>query len=207
MSFDNLSSSDWPHFVYLSLLLLALASSVIFKSHLSASQLLKQMLGWVIIILVILVGYSFRYDFIALKNRVSRELFPSKIVRVGERQIAINISNDGHFYIDLKINSEPVRFMVDTGASDIVIGLADAKRVGIDIKNITSFRRYQTANGSIISGIAKVREIELDGIKFYNVTVSVNNQDMGTSLLGMSFLERFEKYEVYQNRLILTIPE
>jgi predicted aspartyl protease len=34
--------------------------------------------------------------------------------------------------------------------------------------------------------------------------VSINSGDMGTSLLGMSFLQRFEKYEFYQDRLVLT---
>ncbi len=204
MNFDNISSSELPNLIYLSLLLILLVSSVLFKSHLRASDLLKQAAGWIIIILVILVAYSFRYQLLATKDRVSAEIFPSKVMQVGERQIAIAISNDGHFYADIKINQKPVRFMVDTGASDIAINIADARRVGIDVNNLSSFKEYQTANGSIVSGLAKVNEVELAGIKFNDVTVSVNQSNMGTSLLGMSFLKRFKKYEFYQDRLVLT---
>jgi aspartyl protease family protein len=125
-------------------------------------------------------------------------------MQIGERQIAIAISNDGHFYADIKINQKPVRFMVDTGASDIALNLSDAKRVGIDVNNLSSFKQYQTANGSIVSGLAEVDEVELAGVTFNDVTVSVNESNMGISLLGMSFLKRFKKYEFYQDRLVLT---
>lgn len=94
--------------------------------------------------------------------------------------------------------------MVDTGASDINLSLSDAKKVGIDVDNLSSFRRYQTANGTIVSGLARVKTIQVADITFKDVGVSVNNRDMGTSLLGMSFLRRFEKYEFYEDRLILT---
>ena len=67
--------------------------------------------------------------------------------------------------------------------------------------------RWKTANGYINSGLAIVDEVELSGIKFKNVTVAVNNNDMGTSLLGISFLKRFERYEFYQDRLVLTIKK
>jgi aspartyl protease family protein len=204
MNFNNIDNSQLPNLVYLSLLLVLLVSSVVFKSHIKASDLLKQVAGWAIIILVILIAYSFRYDIYSIKDRVKAELFPSKIMQVSDRQIAISIANDGHFYADIEINQKPVRFMVDTGASDIVLNLSDAKRVGIDTKNLSSFRQYQTANGSIVSGMAKVDELKLAGIIFNDVTVSVNDSNMGTSLLGMSFLKRFKKYEFYQDRLVLT---
>ncbi len=204
MNLNNIDSNQLPNLIYLSLLLILLVNSVVFKSHIKASDLLKQIVGWAAIILVILIAYSFRYDLYAIRDRVSSELFPSKIMRVGDRQIAIAISNDGHFYMDVKINQNPVRFMVDTGASDISLNLSDARRVGIDVNNLSSFKKYQTANGSIVSGVAQVDEVELDGVIFNNVFVSVNNSNMGTSLLGMSFLQRFKKYEFYQDRLVLT---
>ena len=45
----------------------------------------------------------------------------------------------------------------------------------------------------------------VSGVKFKDVNVSVNSANMGVSLLGMSFLKRFSKYEVYQDKLILTL--
>lgn len=201
----NLNSAELPHFVYLILLLTLLFSGVIFNSKLKTSELLKQAFWWLVIILVVLVLYSFRYELSFIKSRVTGELFPSKVVQIDERKIEIRIANDRHFYIDLLVNDEPVRFMIDTGASDIVLSASDARRVGIQSRDISSFRRYQTANGMVVKGIAKVDKIEISGLAFYDFNVAVSNTNIGTSLLGMSFLNRFEKYEFYQDRLVLTI--
>ncbi|MFT6258134.1 MAG: aspartyl protease family protein [Rickettsiales bacterium] len=199
-----IGSEDLPQMVYLILLLVFLASSILFNRQIKASKVLGQLLIWAAIILVILFIYSFRFDFDKLKNRIAGELFPAKITQINPKQIAVSIANDGHFYIDIKLNSKKVRFMVDTGASDISLNLSDAKKVGIDVKNLTSFRRYQTANGTITNGLAKIDQMEVAGIRFNDVSLAVNNSNMGTSLLGMSFLRRFEKYEFYEDRLILT---
>ncbi|MFT5703673.1 MAG: aspartyl protease family protein [Rickettsiales bacterium] len=199
-----INSAELPSLVYLMALLVFLASSIFFNKRIKASKVLSQLAIWAAIIIFILFIYSFRHDFSRFKDRVSGELFPSKIVQINQRQIAISIADNGHFYIDLKLNSKKVRFMVDTGASDINLSLSDAKKVGIDVDNLSSFRRYQTANGTIVSGLARVKTIQVADITFKDVGVSVNNRDMGTSLLGMSFLRRFEKYEFYEDRLILT---
>jgi aspartyl protease family protein len=204
MGFHNLSGGELANFVYLSALLIMLCSSVIFRSHLKASELVKQAFLWLIIILFIIVIYSFRYDFYDLKSRVVTELFPSKATQISENQIQIKIADDGHFYIDLTINNKPVRFMIDTGASDIVLSAIDARRIGIDMNNLSFNKRYQTANGSIFGAGVVLREIKISDIILNNIPASVNDSNMGTSLLGMSFLKRFKKYEFYQDSLVLT---
>jgi aspartyl protease family protein len=200
-----INSEDLPQVVYLVVLLVFLASTFLFNKQIKASKILVQLSIWAAIILFIVLIYSFRFDFARFKDRIYGELFPTKITQINSKQIAVSIANDGHFYIDIKLNSKSVRFMIDTGASDISLNLDDARKVGIKNEDIDGFRRYQTANGSIISGLARVNEMEVAGIKFCDVGVSVNSSDMGTSLLGMSFLRRFEKYEFYEDRLILTI--
>ncbi len=117
----------------------------------------------------------------------------------------IEIAQDGHFYIDVKINNEPVRFMIDTGASDIVLNMDEAKKVGIKLDELNYNKRYQTANGAAFGASVVLNEIEVGGVKFHDVGASINEADMGISLLGMSFLRKFRKYEFYQDRLILTL--
>lgn len=204
MGLDNLGSDELPHFIYLILLLTILVSGFIFRSTLKVSDLVKQASLWLLIALAVIIIYSFRYDFYNLKNRIAAELFPSRAIMVGNRQISINIANDGHFYIDLKINYQTVRFMVDTGASDLVLNIKDAKRIGININKLSFSKPYRTANGMIWGAVTHVREIDISGLKFYDAKISVSNADMGVSLLGMDFLRRFKKYEFYQDQLILT---
>ena len=204
MNINNIDSSQYPNMVYLSLLLVLLVSSFISSRKFKTSTIIKQATLWSVIALIALIIYSFRHDFYQIKNRVTTELFPNKIMQINEKQIAITVSNNGHYYIEIKINQHPITFMVDTGASDIVLNLSDSKKVGINFDKIYSFKKYQTANGSITSGLTQIKEMELGKIKFYNVDVSISDRDMGTSLLGMSFLNRFKKYEFYQDRLVLT---
>lgn len=204
MSLDNLSPSELPQALYLVLLLITLVSSVVFRSHLKASQLIKQAVAWVVIALVAIIIYSYRYDFYDLENRITTEIFPSKATKISDNQIAINIANDGHFYIDVLVNQTPIRFMIDTGASDIVLSVRDTRKSGVNLNNLSMVRQYQTANGMISGAITTVDKMEVSGLVLSDVTVSINDSNMGTSLLGMSFLNRFKKYEFYQDRLVLT---
>ena len=195
---------DWSNFIYLSFLLIYLISSVIFKSHIKASQLLKQFMGWVGIALISLILYSFRHEVKSIKNRVVAELFPSNIIQVSDSQIGVSISEDGHFYIDIKINNIPIKFLVDTGASNIILSLDDAERIGINTNDLNYTRIYNTANGKVMGAIVNLAKIEVAGVIFKGIPATINNSDLNISLLGMSFLNRFKEYEFYQDKLILT---
>ena len=205
MNFNNIDHSQIANLIYLSLLLILLISGILFRGRIKISELLMQVIGWLAIIVVILIAYSFRFELFKAKDRVYAELFPSQVVSNSPNQVSVMISDDGHFYIDILLDQKSVRFMIDTGASDLVLNAQDAKKVGIDVKKLSSFRKYQTANGEIISGITKIKVVEISPtIKLYDVAASVSSADMGRSLLGMSFLKKFKKYEFYQDRLVLT---
>jgi aspartyl protease family protein len=133
------------------------------------------------------------------------EINPSA-AKIGERgELIINLAEDGHFYLDLKINGISSRFMIDTGASEITISLAEAKRIGVDVKKLNFNKPYQTANGTSFGASITLEKIEVGNVKFYDVSASVNSSDMGISLLGMSFLRQFNRYEFYRDKLILEI--
>lgn len=201
---NNFNDSDWQNFIYLSLLLTVLVVSNLFRPTMSRKKVIKYFFGWSAIGLVAVCLYSYRFEFSAFKNRILGELNPSN-PRVKGDKIIINLSQDGHYYIDLKINSIPVRFMIDTGASDVAINAKDAARIGFDLQKLNYNKLYQTANGKAFGANVILKEVEINGIKFQEVTASVNNSDMGISLLGMSFLSQFRKYEFYQDRLELSL--
>ncbi|MFM7702004.1 MAG: TIGR02281 family clan AA aspartic protease, partial [Alphaproteobacteria bacterium] len=131
--------------------------------------------------------------------------FPSKAVIKNHEQIIIAISADGHFYINLKVNNKNIRFMIDTGASETVIDKKIAKNIGIDFGNIYYDKIFKTANGQVRGASINIDEIDVSGMKFYNVEASITESDLSVPLLGMSFLKRFYKYEFYREKLILTL--
>jgi aspartyl protease family protein len=173
------------------------------RRNIPFSKLIKALIAWSLVALVFVALYSYRFEFSALKDRILGEINPSS-ARVSESgKLVINISQDGHFYLDVTINRTPVRFMIDTGASDIMLNKNDAARIGIKLKELNFTKAYQTANGTSFGASVTLDELELSGIKFHEIGASVNDANMGTSLLGMSFLRKFKRYEFYQDQLLL----
>ncbi len=205
MDFSNFSSSDWQSFSYSALLLIILIISLSTRREFSFGKVLKYLAIWSATILFLVGLYSYRYEFADLKKRIYSELNPAAAQINQNQQIIIRASEDGHFYVDTKINGAAVRFMIDTGASDIALNLTDAAKIGINTTNLNFNKRYQTANGTSFGASVTLEKVEIAGVKFINLPASINSGNMGISLLGMSFLKRLKKYEVFQDKLILTI--
>jgi len=201
---NRLSEFEWGNFIYLLILIVFLSISLFSRRDFLTKKTLKYALAWLGIFLVIILLYSFRFDFSDYKNRVASELNPSKVRSENNGSFVIKISKNGHFYINLKVNGKYVYFMVDTGASDIALSLSDAKRIGINPNQLSFNKIYQTANGQIYGASVTLDQIEIGDVAFKNIKASVNSADMGHSLLGMSFLRQFRKYEFYRDSLILT---
>lgn len=189
--------------IYYVILLIFLLWGFVVGSRFKFVQSLKYIGLWLGIALVFVILYSYRYEFSSLKNRVLGEISPMSARQDGRGRIVINLSRDGHFYVNTKVNGRSIRFLVDTGASDVALSLQDAKIAGVDVRSLNFNRPYSTANGVIMGASTRLSEISLGGIKFYDVEASVNGAKLGVSLLGMSFLKRFSRYEVYRGKLIL----
>jgi aspartyl protease family protein len=98
----------------------------------------------------------------------------------------------GHFFADATVNDHPVRFVVDTGASVVVLSAADAARLGIDWRDAPR-ANMQTANGRNTGYFVKIDRIRVGAIELRNVDGVILEQGLGSyGLLGMSFLNRLE---------------
>jgi aspartyl protease family protein len=110
---------------------------------------------------------------------------------------------DGHFVVTAEVNGAPVNFLIDTGASDIVLSPADAERIGYDPARLSFTQRYYTANGVGRGAPVRLDSIAVGSITFDRMPASVNEAPMGESLLGMSFLRELSSYEVRGDTMIL----
>ncbi len=197
--------SDKANMIYLILVLIMLISGLVSRRDLPIAKAAKYLFYWALIAFATIALYSYRFEFSGFKNRILGELNPTAARLDDHGRLIINISQDGHFYVDVKINNQAVRFMIDTGASDVVLSMEDAKKIGINPKNLIFNKRYQTANGEVFGASIRLNEIEIGGVKFYDMPASVNSADLGVPLLGMQFLRKFRRYEFYQDRLILEL--
>ncbi|MDP1909192.1 MAG: TIGR02281 family clan AA aspartic protease [Hyphomicrobium sp.] len=110
----------------------------------------------------------------------------------GRPSVTLKADTRGHF-VDLgSINGGSVRFLVDTGATFVALPASDAKRLGIDYLR-GERARMQTANGIAASYRVKLDTVRIGEVEINNVDAVVNENDaMGVTLLGMSFLNRME---------------
>jgi aspartyl protease family protein len=96
-----------------------------------------------------------------------------------------------------------VRFLIDTGASDIVLTPEDATRAGYDIASLDYGHLFATANGVGHGASSTLDRLAVGPLSLTNVAISINRTPMQASLLGMTFLTRLEAYEFRGGRLFL----
>ena len=118
-------------------------------------------------------------------------------------ELTVPVSADGHFYVDVMLEGTEVQFMVDTGASGIMLSRDAAESIGLDLEALNYTYRTHTANGTGRAAPVTLTDLRLDEIAMEDVRAIVNDAEMPFSLLGMSFLSRLESYEVRNGYLIL----
>lgn len=129
---------------------------------------------------------------------------PSPLSARGGEYI-INRSGDGHFWVTAYVNGDEIRFMVDTGASFVVLSPDDAETLGFNFWDEDFSYRIRTATGEFAMAPIVIDEIEIgDDIRIFNVRGAVLNEGMEVSLLGLSFLNKLTSYQFSGDELILT---
>ena len=107
-------------------------------------------------------------------------------------QATLIADSAGHFFTTGVVNGTTLRFLVDTGATSVVLSAADARRAGINY--LAAARSFtQTANGVIPVYNVKIDTLRVGDITLNGVDASVIEGDrLPVALLGMSFLNRME---------------
>lgn len=182
--------------LYLSLLAAAIGGYFFAQNRQNLGKMAQQAMIWGLIFVGVIAGYG-------LWNDISQDLRPRQAV-LETGQIEVPRTADGHFYVTAKLNGVPVHFVVDTGATDVVLTRADAEKIGIDVGALAFTGSASTANGQVRTAATRVDEIELGGIRDEGLRVYVNEGEMEESLLGMSYLRRFSRIEIAGDKLLLT---
>jgi len=191
-----MDSFDTARILYLSLLLGAVGFYYIVANRRNLGQLLRHAALWARIFIGALAAVGLWQD-------VRPRLAPAQIIR-GDGVIEVDRDQSGHFSLTAMVNGAPVAFLVDTGASNVVLSLRDAERAGINVDDLTFTGRAQTANGTVRTAPVKIDTLSLGGIQDDRVRAYVTDGDLFGSLLGMDYLRRYDRIEIKQDKLILT---
>ncbi len=192
-----MQADDLGRLVYLVLLLVAVGGYFISENRFSLGQTMRHALIWVFIFIAALAGVGLWHD-------IRNDIAPRQSFIENNGQIVLPRAFDGHFYARLKMNGQPIDFVIDTGASNVVLTKEDAARAGIDLKALRFYGRAATANGTTRTAPATIARVEFEGITDFAVKVWVNEGEMPQSLLGNAYLQRFSKIEISRDALVLT---
>ncbi|SDZ13043.1 aspartyl protease family protein [Jannaschia faecimaris] len=184
--------------IYLTLFGLVIGVSYFVANRHRMGQVAQQAAIWFFIFLAAALAFG-NWD------NIQQTLVPSQTYVSGDGGTVIEIPRrfDGHYYMTLRINGELVDFVVDTGASDIVLSADDARSVGLDLRDLAYMGRAQTANGVIRTAQVFLDEVKVGDMVDTDVRAIVGNGDLGISLLGMSYLNGFGKIEIENDTLRL----
>lgn len=192
MTGDNIAS-----LIYLVLLGCAVGGWLLTSGRDSIGKTLQMAMIWGFIFLGVVAGYG-------LWNDVQRQTTGGQMLQLGSGQISVPRQSDGHYYLNLALNGETVRFVVDTGASDMVLSVDDARRVGLDPDSLNFIGTANTANGQVRTAPVRLNTVRLGDITDTDVYASVNGGEMDGSLLGMGYLEKWGRIVISGGELRLT---
>ena len=184
------------------LILALVCASLLLRNKLPMGHALRYGLIWISLGSVLVLSYGFRHETGVIAGRFVAALLPYKGQKI-DGAMAFSAGQHGHFVLEADVDGQAVRFLVDTGASDVVLSPSDARRLGFNNNKLRFTKTYRTANGIVKGAPVRLSRVAIGPIIVTNVRASVNSVAMKRSLLGMSFLSRLSGYEVSGGRMML----
>lgn len=182
--------------VYLGALAAVLGSWYIVQNKGGLSKMVRDAAAWVFIFVGALAV-------IGLWDDIRQNIMPRQTVIDDAGRVELPKGRDGHYRVTLTVNGKSVPFVVDTGATSVVLTHAAAERIGLDPDNLVFFTQAMTANGPVDTAPVTLDNVTLGPFEDSRVSAYVNGGDMDTSLLGMTYLNRFDSIQITGNTMIL----
>ncbi len=180
---------------YLVLLGLAIGGSAIVAGRTNMGKTAQQAAIWALIFVGVIGAYGLWED---ISNDVTaRQSF------IDDDTVKVPRSPDGHYYLTLEIDGTPVEFVVDTGASQVVLSQLDARRIGIDPASLRYSGSANTANGVVRTAPVVLDKVALGDMVELRLPAVVNGGPMDESLLGMTYLGLYGRIEISNGVLVL----
>ncbi|MBJ6373372.1 retropepsin-like aspartic protease family protein [Sedimentitalea arenosa] len=192
-----MSSFQWGNLIYLILLLAMILFWFVIQNRGSLGKMAQQALAWGLIFVGVIAA-------IGVWDDIRHTMVPTQGVLTETGQIEVPRARDGHYYLTLGINGKPVDFLVDTGASQVVLSQSDAERLGLVTSDLAYTGRAMTANGEVRTAPVRLDTVELGPVVDRDVRAWVNEGEMDKSLLGMTYLQRWSRIEIADGALLLS---
>jgi|CXWK01.1.fsa_nt_gi aspartyl protease family protein len=137
-------------------------------------------------------------------RQVTTAATPAGTSSGGPAAVMIRKDQSGRFLVRGAVNAAAVEFLLDTGATTVMLRHSDAEKAGVDMKGLTFNTPVVTANGTAYAAAVRLRSVAVGPVHAGDVeALVVPAGSLNESLLGMSFLRRLGSYDLKGDFLTL----
>ena len=159
------------------------------------------MLFWAVVGLLLVVAYTYRFELHEAYDRVLAELVPGRAA-MHRGTVEIVRGQTGDFSVHTAVNGARIAMVLDTGASSVVLTQEAAKAAGLPLEVLNYTVNVDTANGRTRAAPVTLDRLAIGGLTERAVPALVAQPgQLKNNLLGMSFLNRLESWEVRGDKL------
>lgn len=199
----QLTTDDFGSLVVMIALLLFIGSAVLGIFRQRFSEALETALFWIVIAMILAVGYTYRHELRTVSDRVLAEILPGRAAVRGHL-VEIARGRGGEFKVRTQVNDARVLMILDTGASTVMLTHETARAAGLPTEVLSYTVNVETANGRTRAAAVTLDRVTVGSIVERQVPALVAQPgQLKTNLLGMSFLSRLEGWDVRGDKLVL----
>lgn len=203
----GLELEQFARFAYMLALLVLVTGFGYFFYYSRIGEMIRALLFWGMIALVLAIVYSYRHELENVSERVLSELLitrPATITSGDGIIVHVARARGGEFSVQVQVNGAPASMLIDTGASSVVLTQEAAKAANLPLDLLKYDVPIETAAGRTRAAAVILDRLAVGGIVERRVPALISAPgDLKTSLLGMSFLNRLQSFEVSGGRLVL----
>ncbi|MEL7164391.1 MAG: TIGR02281 family clan AA aspartic protease [Pseudomonadota bacterium] len=191
-----MSADSIAQLIYLGAFVLVIGGGFLLTNKLSLNKTLQMAATWALIFIGVIAA-------VGLWGDIQDDLNAGRTF-VDADAVTIPRARDGHYYLTLDINGVATDFVVDTGATEIVLTSDDAAAAGLAPDTLNFIGRANTANGTVNTAPVRLDSVEIGPFIDRDVFAVVNGGEMDQSLLGMGYLQRWGRIEIAGGEMTLS---
>jgi aspartyl protease family protein len=165
------------------------------------SEAFEAAMLWLVVVAFVLVGYTYRTEVREVGERVLAQIMPGYAASRG-RVVELSRGRGGEFPVTMRVNGARVAMILDTGASAVMLTQDAARAAGLPLEVLNYSVSLETANGRTRAAPVTIDRLAVGNIVERSVpALIVPSSQLRTNLLGMTFLNRLESWQVKGDRL------
>lgn len=170
----------------------------------SSGAALSSFLMWGCVAGGLATAFVYRDEIRPIVDGIKGRLMPSVALSRAEGEALLHRGWDGQFHADAEVNGVRLQMMVDTGATMVTLPYEEAARVGVALDRLAYTIPVVTASGRSTVAPVHLSSIRIGKVVVFDVEAAVAAPgELGTALLGMTFLGRLTEASFRRDILIL----